>query len=238
MTTHRMSQSASWILSSIFGGALVTSCASAGTEPHAMTAAGHEAAASSEEQAATQHSAQYDPKATDRRGPSPTTYAGCTTYAYSNCYIPWQSTQNPTEQHRDEAARHRKVAEQHRAASQAVREAEQRFCSGIPPEDRDMSPFHHREDITVVGTVKAGPGIYAGAGGTSPNGARVAFRAVPGLTGEWLQRVVDCHLARNAVIGAADPTMSYLPARGSPLDGQRRVDGQRLRRRHHFGRRG
>jgi len=31
------------------------------------------------------------------------------------------------------------------------------------------------------------------------------------LTGEWLQRVVDCHLARNAVVGAADPTMSYCP---------------------------
>jgi hypothetical protein len=32
-------------------------------------------------------------------------------------------------------------------------------------------------------------------------GARVTFRAVPGMTGEWLQRVVDCHLARNAVVG-------------------------------------
>jgi hypothetical protein len=74
-----------------------------------------------------------------------------------------------------------------------------------------MSPFYHREDITVVETVKREPGTYSGQGPTSPNGARVAFRAVPGLTGEWLQRVVDCHLARNAVVGVADPAMSYCP---------------------------
>jgi len=196
---------------SICGSGLLSSCASQGTEPHAMTASGHEAAARSEEQAGTQHAARFDPKATDRSGPSPTTYAGCTTFASSNCYIPWASTQNPTERHSEEAARHRKVAEQHRAASQALREAEQRFCSGIPPEDRDASPFSHREDITVVGTLKSEPEPYDGLGRTSPNGARVAFRAVPGLTGQWLQRVVDCHLARNAVMGAADPTMSYCP---------------------------
>ena len=176
-----------------------------------MTAAAHDSAASSEDQAATKHAAKFDTKATSRLGPSATTYAGCTTYASSNCYIAWQSTQNPTQQHREEAARHRRVAEQHRVASQSLREAEQRFCSGVPPEDRDMSPFYHREDITVVGTVKQGPGIYGGQGETSPNGARVAFRAVPGLTGEWLQRVVDCHLARNAVAGTTDTTMDYCP---------------------------
>lgn len=176
-----------------------------------MTAAGHEAAASSEERSAAQHAAEYDPKATDRRGPSPTAYSACTTYASSNCYVPWQSTQNPTERHREEAARHHKVAEQHRAASQALRDAEQRFCSGIPPEDRDMSPFVHREEITVVETVKRDPRIYGGPASSTPNGARVAFKAVPGLTGEWLQRLVDCHLARNSVVGTTDPTMSYCP---------------------------
>jgi len=74
-----------------------------------------------------------------------------------------------------------------------------------------MSPFNHREDITVVGTVKSERGGYDSLGATIPTGARIAFRAVPGLTGEWLQRVVDCHLARNAVMGAADPTMGYCP---------------------------
>lgn len=158
-----------------------------------MTASGHEAAAQSEERAGTEHAGKFDPKATDR-------------------YTPWRSSENPTQPHRDAAARHRKTAEQHRMASQALREAEQRFCSGIAPDDRDMSPFYHRQDITVVETMKPVDGAYDSvAASSSPNGARVSFRAVPGLTGEWLQRVVDCHLARNAVEGASDTTMSYCP---------------------------
>ena len=177
-----------------------------------MTAAGHLAAADSEQQAAAQHRSEYDPKAKDNRGWSPTAYTACTSSTPSNCYIPWQSSQNPTEHHRQEAAKHRKVAEQHRSASQALRDAEQRFCSGIPAEDRDTSPFYHREDITVVELVMpSDPEGYGSPPQSTPNGARVAFRAVQGLTGEWLQRIVDCHLARNAVVGTADPTMSYCP---------------------------
>ena len=32
-------------------------------------------------------------------------------------------------------------------------------------------------------------------------GAIVTFLAVPGMTPEWLQRLIDCHLARNAALG-------------------------------------
>jgi hypothetical protein len=32
-------------------------------------------------------------------------------------------------------------------------------------------------------------------------GAVISFRATPGLTAQWLQRVIDCHLARNAALG-------------------------------------
>jgi hypothetical protein len=208
MGTRRVFQVGGWVVSSVMSGTLVGACASSGTEPHAMTADQHQAAAASEEKAAAGHAAQYDPKATDRRGASLGSYAACTSYLTSNCYVPWQSTANPTARHREDSIRHQKVAENHRRASQAVREAEQRFCSGIPAADRDTSPFYHREDITVVETTKAEP-IYGGTG--SPNGARVTFRAVPGLSGEWLQRVVDCHLARNAVVGSSDSTMSYCP---------------------------
>jgi hypothetical protein len=42
-------------------------------------------------------------------------------------------------------------------------------------------------------------------------GARVVFRALPGMTAEWLQRVVSCHLARNASVGFDMPEMSYCP---------------------------
>jgi hypothetical protein len=39
----------------------------------------------------------------------------------------------------------------------------------------------------------------------------VTIRAVPGLTAEWLQRVVDCHVARNAALGHVVPEMPYCP---------------------------
>ena len=39
----------------------------------------------------------------------------------------------------------------------------------------------------------------------------VVFRAVPGLTAEWLQNLVDCHIARNAVLGHEIPEMAYCP---------------------------
>lgn len=41
---------------------------------------------------------------------------------------------------------------------------------------------------------------------TRTTGAEVTFRAVPGMTAEWLQRLVDCHVARNGVIGYAQTT--------------------------------
>ena len=42
-------------------------------------------------------------------------------------------------------------------------------------------------------------------------GAIVEFRAVPGLTAEWLQRMVDCHIARNAALGHDVPEMPDCP---------------------------
>ena len=40
-------------------------------------------------------------------------------------------------------------------------------------------------------------------------GDSVVFRAVPGMTAEWLQGVVDCHLARAAAAGHVMPEMEY-----------------------------
>lgn len=41
--------------------------------------------------------------------------------------------------------------------------------------------------------------------------ATIVFRASPGLTVEWLQRIVDCHLARNAAAGHDMREMAYCP---------------------------
>jgi len=193
-----------------------------------MTAGQHQAAAQTEEHSAAQHQAQYEPSQTKASGPSAGAYAGCIEYESSNCYVRWKSTENATDRHLKDAQKHRKLAEKHRAASQALRDSEQRFCSGIPEADRDLSPFYHREDIVAAQGLRKPTG---GSGYVDDNlsnvveiqqiekevfgpgglqGARVTFRPVPGMTGEWLQRVVDCHLARNAVIGN-DGTMSFCP---------------------------
>lgn len=37
------------------------------------------------------------------------------------------------------------------------------------------------------------------------------FKAVPGLTRERLQDLVDCHIARNAALGHKVPEMPYCP---------------------------
>jgi hypothetical protein len=62
----------------------------------------------------------------------------------------WTSTGNPTREMLKREAQHRQMAADHRAASQALRDAEQRACSGISAQDRDLSPFQHREDIEGV----------------------------------------------------------------------------------------
>jgi hypothetical protein len=112
-----------------------------------------------------------------------------------------------------EADAHRKLAHEHRAASQALRDAEQRSCSGISEADRDSSPFSHREDIASIEDSNEATTAYGGRPQVQGRliGARIVFRAVPGMTKEWLQREVDCHLARNQVVGESDPSMAFCP---------------------------
>jgi len=95
------------------------------------------------------------------------------------------------------ASEQRQQAAEHRRVSEALRLAEERACSGIPDADRDESPFAHREDVVTVQLL--------------PDGARVGFRAIRGLTVPWLQHVVDCHLARNDAMGHDVPSMAYCP---------------------------
>lgn len=108
------------------------------------------------------------------------------------------------------AEEHRRAAAAHRAASQALRDAEARACAGLDAGDRDESPFWHREDIASVEPLV----VETHAGKTSTPrtvGAIVTVRAVKGMTAQWLQRLVDCHLARNAALGHDVPEMAYCP---------------------------
>lgn len=124
-------------------------------------------------------------------------------------YPCWSSTVNPTQQHLSEAEKHRKAAAQHRAASEALQNAEARACAGIPEHERDVSPFFHREDIADIQVERSQPtGKQLS---SDAIGAVIVFRALPGLTAEWLQRAIDCHIARNAALGHDVPEMEYCP---------------------------
>ncbi len=163
-----------------------------------MSAAEHQAAARSESSAAEAHADQKDPSATPKQ-PLCSGRGGC-----------WTSTASPTAQHSDAAKRHRDLAAKHRAASTALTDAEVRSCAGLSEEDRDMSPFAHKEDIQAVSPLTKE--TKSGKGSTSKEvGVTVVFRAVEGLTAEWLQRVVDCHLARASSVGHDMPEMGYCP---------------------------
>lgn len=171
----------------------VAGCAARSTRPEAMSSAHHEEAARIEAQKAEEHIQRAR--------------AACPGYdSEEACYRYWTSFRNPTKKQFDKARKHRELAEKHRAASAALRDAEARACAGVPDEERDVSPFFHREDIVAVETLPA-----ERRGGDVVTGARVVFRQLPGMTADWLQRVVDCHLARNAAVGAEHEHLSCCP---------------------------
>lgn len=169
---------------------LVAGCATPpGTRPLDQSAAAYERAAEKEEAAAQAHASQYDPEA--REGPDTCDPAN---------EVCWEERINPTEYHLRHRDRHRDLAETHRAASQTLRTVEADKCAGLSDEDRDMSPFAHQQDIQSVQEL---PG--------RADGAEIAFRAVPGMTAEWLQRLVECHQARAAALGFRMEGMEYCP---------------------------
>jgi hypothetical protein len=188
------------ILSSFaFGSLALSACASTpGAQPSDMSAAQHEQAAANHQAEATPHTAQFDPN------------AATTTSRCDGKHPCWTSVSNPTQQHYADARKHQKMAEDHRAAAQSLRSAETQSCVGISDADRDMSPFNHREDITNVQPATA-PSVRGKGDPDHLTGAVITFRAVPMLTAEWLQRIVECHLARNNALGNDMPEMAFCP---------------------------
>lgn len=182
--------------------ASLAGCAHPGTRPHDMSTAAHEAEASDADADAAAHAALYDPAA-----------GGATQRCHSGKggRVCWTRVANPTDEHLRAAESMAKLAAEHRAASDALRAAEQSACAGIATEDRDVSPFAYTEDVAGVEALS----ITRGGGKLPPSqvtvGAVVTVRAVPGLTAEWLQRVVDCHVARDASLGHLVPEMPDCP---------------------------
>jgi hypothetical protein len=180
---------------------LLVACAgNSGTKPQDASAADHDVMAQREERAAEAHGAGLDQNAIAKSAGQCGPGAAC-----------WTSSASPTDADRQQAQRHRELAAKHRAASAALVSAEQQACVGISEDDRDISPFYHRADIASVSVLEE---PVKGLGRQSPmrtSGAVIEFRAVPGLSAEWLQRVVDCHIARAGVMGHEMPEMDYCP---------------------------
>ena len=80
-------------------------------------------------------------------------------------------------------------------------------CEGIAEDDRDRSPFTRTSDIANAELLDPG----APTDESSIPIVRVTFATVPGLSVQSMQRLVDCHLARNAALGHDIPEMETCP---------------------------
>jgi hypothetical protein len=169
-----------------------------------MSAAAHESHAAQAELTASEHGARFDADAGVLTEKCKTASA-----ARGDTDPCWTSIRNPSAEHLGHSEDYRRQAADHRAASRALRDAEASACSGISDADRDESPFAHTEDIERVEP------LYSARHGKLDSrhldGAVVTFRAVPQMTAPWLQRVIDCHIARNAALGHDVPEMAYCP---------------------------
>lgn len=195
-----------------------------GAAPHDMSVAGHEHAAEAADAAATQHASQYDPAA---QGSKTRCSSGQKDTGVQPC---WTEETNPTKEHLADAERMRKAAADHRAASQALRDAEASACAGLSETDRDTSPLLRGGDVARVDELRSAMGAIKG-NPARVVGASVTIRAVPGLTKEYLQRLVSCHVTRNSAMGHAMPEMAACPlavkgatATVESADGAFRVD--------------
>jgi hypothetical protein len=176
-------------------------CASRATKPSVppLSVAEHEITAADLEKAAQASEQKYDPDAN-----LASLCHGSALHARESGEVCWTSVTNPTEEFLKHAAAHRRLATAHRAAAQSLRDAESRACSGVAPDDRDESPFDHREDI-----LRIEPLLSAFSTVPWTEGVVVTFRAVPGMTTEWLQTLMDCQIARNAALGNDVPEMQH-----------------------------
>jgi hypothetical protein len=105
------------------------------------------------------------------------------------------------------------VAQEHMDAARRLRSDEQSACYHVPDADRLNGPLT-ADRISSVEVIRD-HGVYP-KGQVVPVGVRVYLLAEPGLTQEWLGRVVACHMAHLAVTGE-QATRSPLAVPGSSV---------------------
>jgi hypothetical protein len=94
------------------------------------------------------------------------------------------------------------AAQEHLAAARKLRDEEQFACVNVPDAERQQGPLANPDRIAGVEIVKDKDPVYPKAPERAA-GIAVYVRAEPGLTEQWLGRVLECHLAHVAVVGAA-----------------------------------
>ena len=95
----------------------------------------------------------------------------------------------------------------HKAAAQALRDEEARACAGMSEPERELGPFFGRAEVEGVEELYD----YVGRGGRVFRGAAISVRPTATLTAEWLQRNIECHIARTAAHGYDAKEMSKCP---------------------------
>ena len=174
-----------------FFASAAVACSHPGTLPHDMSAEGHEQAAR-EASAVTQET------------PCPPN-TGETAQTIAVCWTPTVEGNA-----RERAVEHeRRLADAHQHAAAELLAQADAACAGVAESERNVSPFSHPGDIDG-----AKP-LYG------PHDSRKSFRVpigvtifvwpIPGLTQERLQRIVNCHLAENAVLGHVSPSEPDCP---------------------------
>lgn len=91
------------------------------------------------------------------------------------------------------------AAQQHLEAAAQLRQDEQTACYGIPDADRVQGPLARPDRIAGIEVVRD-RGEFPKAP-LKPVGVAVEVRAEPGMTQQWLGRLVSCHMAHEAVAG-------------------------------------
>ena len=134
---------------------LVTAASSCGTgggavKPEEMSAVRHRAEAAREDEAAREHTKNYDPQATV---PSPFRPAAGAVPAPGAAAFP-PSVYNPTEVELWRAADHRAHARQHEEAAQALERFEAAECVAFPPVARAACPLLRR--VTRIDDIGGG----------------------------------------------------------------------------------
>ncbi len=115
----------------------------------------------------------------------------------------WSVSHDASAAHDAAAERLREEARQHRAVARNLLDVERTFCTGLPADELTHTPLYHRHDIAGVEPYREGGELA---------GARITFKAVPGLSPDYLSHALLCHRARMATLGYPTTYMAYDPA--------------------------